>query len=117
MKYITFLFLGTGILIFSGCSTTNVEQVPGSMAHSKYAPVNSQEQYGVVSYLDKGFSSAARREDAYKKMYEVCNGKYKIIRESSKNIGATYNAYQYNKYSSGTATNISRRYIQYTCVK
>jgi len=37
----------------------------------------------MVKYLNQGasFVIKARRDDAYKKMYKLCNGRYKIVSE------------------------------------
>ncbi|MCK9455531.1 MAG: hypothetical protein WCY51_07480 [Sulfurimonas sp.] len=102
-------------IIFSGC-TAKIEHMPGSIEKSKYAPINSEEQYGLVSYLNGGASSVreARREDAYKKMYEACSGKYKIIDESNKNSGAMFIS---NGNGGGFMANTNKIYIKFICVK
>jgi len=45
--------------------------------------MNTQERVGVVKYLNQGadFVINSRREDAYKMMYEDCDGKYDIVWE------------------------------------
>lgn len=116
MKKLLLLSLAMPIaLLFNGCSA-KIEHMPGSIEKSKYAPVNEAEQYGVISYRNQGIASVrkARREDAYKKMYTACNGKYKIIDESSKDAGAVFVA---NGYGGGTMVNQSDIYIKFICVK
>lgn len=46
------------------------------------APVN-EINGGIVSYLNQGYSFAIkkRRENAYAKMHDSCNGDYKIVQE------------------------------------
>lgn len=102
-------------IIFSGC-TARMEHMPGSIEKSEYAPVNSEKQYGLISYKNAGVSSVreARREDAYKQMYEACHGKYKIIDESDKNSGAVFIS---NGNGGGFMANTSNIYIKFICVK
>lgn len=103
------------VFLFSGCSA-KVEHLPGSIETSKYAPVNAQEQYGMVSYRNAGISAVreARRENAYKEMYNTCNGKYKIINESNQNDGAVFIS---NNNGGGFMKNTNRIYIKFICVK
>ncbi len=77
--------IAVSIALLSGCSATHV-MGPSAGVDSKYSPVNERERTGVVRYLNKGadFVIKSRRNDAYKKMYESCNGKYKIVNESVK---------------------------------
>ena len=76
-------------LALGGCLTTaNMVKHPLSVkTQSKYAPDSEKKSngVGVVSYMNEGHSSirGARREDAYKKMYEACDGKYDIYDETS----------------------------------
>jgi hypothetical protein len=50
---------------------------------SQYAPKNYKGK-GMIKYLNNGADSIIkeRREDAFKNMYEKCNGKYSILNES-----------------------------------
>lgn len=67
-------------LVLSACFSSQVKmKIPET---SRYAPVNDQVD-GEVSYLNAGAKMVrnARREDAYKKMYEHCGGPYEIVRE------------------------------------
>lgn len=67
-------------LALTACSSSQVRtEIPET---SRYAPVNDQVN-GEVSYLNAGAKAVrnARREDAYKKMYEHCGGSYEIVRE------------------------------------
>lgn len=56
---------------FVGC-TAKMEKLPGSLESSRYAPTNSSQQYGLISYDSEDGDMA--REDAYKQMYSACNG-------------------------------------------
>lgn len=102
------------VFLFNGCSA-KIEHLPGSKETSKYAPVNAQEQYGIVSYRNQGISAVreARRENAYKEMYNTCNGKYKIINESNQNDGAVFVS---NNNGGGYMQSTSRIYIKFICV-
>jgi hypothetical protein len=99
------------ILILSGCiATANMVKNPNeSNSQSKYAPDSEKKSngVGVVSYMNEGIISIreTRREDAYKKMYGACNGKYEIfdersdytdpmyVTQKSPNLKNTYNTY------------------------
>lgn len=75
MKKFVLLFISSLLLI--ACS--GIDKKPGATA---YGPVNADDHYGEASYT-RGWPSveSQRRQDTYKKMYEACNGKYKIIKE------------------------------------
>jgi hypothetical protein len=69
-----------GAVALTACTASQVNtKIPET---SRYAPVN-EEAEGEVSYLNAGAKAVrnARREDAYKKMYEHCGGSYEIVRE------------------------------------
>ncbi|MEA2604901.1 MAG: hypothetical protein QOF89_5893 [Acidobacteriota bacterium] len=72
--------------LLAACSASSVKtEIPET---SRYAPVDDKVD-GEVSYLNAGAKSVrnARREDAYKKMYEHCGGPYKIVREEDQQGG------------------------------
>ena len=76
----TRLSLLLGGLVVAACTASQVStNIPET---GSYAPVNEGFD-GEVSYLNAGAKSVrnARREDAYKKMYEHCGGAYEIVRE------------------------------------
>lgn len=79
MKYLIFFLL-------CGCAANHVT-LP---TKSEFAP-KDYEPIGVVSYLNQGadFVINSRREDAYKKMYMVCRGSYKILSEGEKSDGGS----------------------------
>jgi hypothetical protein len=65
---------------FVACSASQVNTaIPET---SPYAPAGEQVD-GEVSYLNAGAKAVrdARRQDAYKKMYDHCHGSYEIQRE------------------------------------
>lgn len=103
------------VFLFIGCSA-KMEHLPGAKLNSKYAPINAEEQYGLISYLNAGAASVreARREDAYKQMFEACNGKYNIISESNKSDGAVFIP---NGSGGGFISNTNNIYIKFNCVK
>ncbi len=82
MNKIQILILYSSVLFFYGCTSTMVVK-PGKVSPSKYAPINESSRRGIIKYLNQGASPVItqRREDAYKKMYEACGGKYRIIAE------------------------------------
>lgn len=91
MKHIIkYLARGFSLLLLGGCTATMIIE-PGKNKNSAYAPVNENSRYGLIKYYFSVFDYAnqARREDAYKQMYEVCGGKYKIITEEVKSEGGT----------------------------
>ena len=102
-------------LVFIGCHAT-MERLPGAQSNSQYAPVNAQEQYGLVSYENRGLPSIIKkkRDDAYKQMFEACNGKYKIISESNKNTGAVFNS---DGNGGGYMSTIDKVYIKFMCIE
>lgn len=70
-------------ILFMGCSSTyvlNPKTNPKENAPTGYKP------FGVVKYLNGGadYIVKSRREDAFKKMADSCDGKYKIISEGEK---------------------------------
>ena len=117
--------LVTGIISLGGCTSADVLRKPGEVSStSKYAPQNEQKKtndIGVMRYLNEGasFVTEARREDAYKKMFKLCDGKYNIIAENSSETSPT--TYTYTKatntgFTSQTVSS-SYRYIHFQCIK
>lgn len=80
----------TSICLFS-CATAEIVNPIGGISGSAYAPSNESQRPGMIKYLNQGadFVIKARREDAYKKMYESCSGRYKIVSESPQAEGGT----------------------------
>jgi hypothetical protein len=83
------LILPVVVVIFlSGCTSADILRKPGEVTQqSKYSPENEKkadDSIGVMRYLNEGapFVREARREDAYKKMYNLCNGKYELADET-----------------------------------
>lgn len=87
MEKKTFL-IGLALVFVAGCSAKLIS-APGAKSGSAFAPVNEGSLPGVVRYSAKGIKPIvnARREAAYKKMFETCNGKYRIVGESSDSKG------------------------------
>jgi hypothetical protein len=74
------MFLLISAIVLTACTASQVStKIPET---SRYAPMNDEAD-GEVSYLNAGAKAVrnARREDAYKKMYEHCGGPYEIVRE------------------------------------
>ncbi len=106
----TILFYAVATIIISGC-VAKMEKMPGGLENSKYAPTNSAEQYGVISYYEAHGQSA--REDAYKKMYDTCNGSYKIVGEEIG--GSSTTAIVPIAGGGAIASNSAKVYIKFVC--
>jgi hypothetical protein len=107
-----FLFL---LFICTAC-TAQMVNAPGGMSDSTYAPVNEASRSGVIKYLNGGAEAVikSRREDAYKKMYQACNGKYRIDAEGPHEEGGVVMALS---PSSTVFADSEYWYIQFSCVK
>ncbi|MGE3608026.1 MAG: hypothetical protein AB7I27_00460 [Bacteriovoracaceae bacterium] len=92
-------------IMLTSCATSTMIQNPRDVP--KYAP-KGYKQTGSVKYLNQGADSviADRRNDAFKQMYESCNGDYRVISESNQATTRTIssngygglNAYDGNHY-------------------
>ena len=73
------VFILMALLFFACASSAQLVEVRGK---SPYAPVN-EPAGGRVRYPLGGptLNPKARREDAYKKMFDACHGPYSIVRE------------------------------------
>lgn len=69
------------IPFMSGCYSSLETRIDKS---SKYAPIN-EKRGGIASYSTQGFRSQVEgsRKGAYKKMYEYCEGPYRITEEGN----------------------------------
>ena len=85
----------------SSCTSAEIVNPIGSGSGSAYAPSNEVQRPGMIKYLNQGadFVIKARREDAYKKMYDSCGGRYKIVSEGPQAEGGAMlpvgNAYMF----------------------
>lgn len=86
-------------LLLTGCAATMVND-PGA-ANSKYGPTNASSRPGLIKFLNQGAPPVreARREDAYKQMFDVCRGKYKIISEGPRTENETADEYYYFSFA------------------
>lgn len=77
----------SALFLLNGCASA--EWVNKKVV-SEFGPLNDSSKSGSIRYLNQGYSGiiTARREDAYLKMYEYCNKKYKIINEQEQYDGA-----------------------------
>jgi hypothetical protein len=134
MKVIPYV-LGLYIIFFTGCMMTSAKVEYAPMVNDKYAPINANEQYGLISYVSDGadYIVEQRRKDAYKKMYEICHGRYKIVSVSNSIDGVGYissanvngignnignsSFYHGNGLASGGLFSMHRIYIKFKCVK
>ena len=74
------LLLSFALVLTFGCTASSINtQTPEA---GPYSPSNDKAD-GEVSYLNAGAKAVrdARRQDAYKKMYEHCGGEYEITKE------------------------------------
>ncbi len=112
MTIIRILYTATIIAALSACAAQLVSP-PGAESSTPYAPVNERSRGGVVKYLNEGadFVIEKRRNDAYKKMYAACNGKYRIDAEGQKAEGGVWASG--NSVFSGSS---QYWYIQFSCV-
>lgn len=101
------------VVLLSGCSASMVVR-PGANSTSKYAPVNEAGRPGIVKYLNEGARSVkeARREDAYKQMYDACGGDYKIVAEGPRAEGSVIVPAGYGAITADS----QYLYIQFECV-
>lgn len=95
-------------LLLSSCSST----VTKDLTISKFAPKDYQPA-GQVKYLNEGakFIVESRREDAFKKMHEMCKGAYEIIHEGAENTSPSYHAGMNSIYT----TRSQYVYIDFKC--
>ena len=97
------------ILFFlSACSATSVTYP----TKPEYAPKGYKSR-GVIKYLNQGLDSIIqqRRENAFKQMYEACDGNYKIISEGQQADGGLTTVYNGSLIHSDT----HYWYITYEC--
>jgi hypothetical protein len=73
-------------IALSGCATASMVETRGE---SQYGPTN-ETRGGRVKYVQNGaeFIVKARREDAYKRMWDQCGGKYRILSEQDVAAGS-----------------------------
>jgi len=112
MKYKYYVLIAV-FFVLVGCSASNVIR-PEGKSNSKYAPKNEAGRNGIVKYLNKGpeYVKKARREDAYKIMYQNCNGKYNIVNENIRYEDGTNNLIVNSTIYSG----LQYIYIEYKCL-
>lgn len=112
MKIKSILFILIYGLLIAGCGADMLVS-PGG----KYGPTDG-DKAGRIKYLAEGVSSVieARRNDAFKKMYNACNGHYKILDDTSKDklIGSS----DYNGYGgSSFIGSMEYVYIRFECTE
>jgi hypothetical protein len=103
MKSILLIFL----IFLTSCATKSIDvQKPTKPEHSP----SDYNPKGVVKYYNQGNDSiiALRKEDAFKRMSENCNGKYKVLEEGVRNEGGVivYGVFAQDQYW----------YITYECI-
>jgi len=72
------------LFLLTGCGATIIKPVN---SNNPYAPLNESQSEGEVVYRLGRMDSynESQRNDAYKKMYSQCNGKYIIVNEWTDN--------------------------------
>lgn len=88
-------------LVLGACAA---HMVSNPSAINSYGPVNAAERGGEIKYKATGALALARRQDAYKQMYQACSGSYRIDGESEK-PGATYTFS--NSHTNATASGVA----------
>ena len=85
---ITLLLALMAVPWVASCSARMVA-APGGGPPSPYGPVNQASRGGTVKYLNQGIAPVrnARREDAYRQMYNACGGYYRIDSEGPHSEG------------------------------
>src|SRR5262245_41421797 len=85
-------FVGLALIALqlAACTATMVNPPGGSMARSRFAPVNeTTKTAGLIKYLNQGAATMhkSRREDAYRQMHGACHGAYRIDAEGAHEEG------------------------------
>ncbi len=106
--------------VISCASSINVAP-PGALESTKYDPVNTQRyEYGKAKYRlsSREQVNKERRKEAYQAMYEACNGKYQIIKETTSfGDGITTIDHQWaSRVSTATTRTPSYNTISFDCV-
>ena len=110
-------------LVLGGCVSADWVKHPNeAFTTSKYAPESERTSngIGIVRYLNEGHSSVieSRKEDAFKKAYEACNGKYEIVKKLDSETAPTYFS-QFNNATNMVTTwgvSSSYKYIAFRCL-
>lgn len=99
------------LIVLSGCAGSQLIRSVGS-SDSLYAPLNERQMHGgTIKYLSD-FNRSQRRQGAYKKMHDSCNGDYKITKEHTEKEDASFeNYYSHVWYSS----NDEYIYVDFEC--
>lgn len=112
--------LSLAIIATSGCAAQMMNN-PSSSGASRFAPVRrANQEVGIVKYGADGapFVVEERKADAYRQMYESCDGSYEIIREELVNDGAVATALDTPSLGMTTAIgqSLSSWVIQFRCI-
>lgn len=107
MRFLTIAFMA---LFLASCGSTNVS-LP---TRSEYAPKDYKPK-GMVKYLNQGADSviAGRKEDAFKEMYQNCNGNYRITAEGPREEGGVITPISQD---SSMIMSSQYWYISYECI-
>ncbi|MCG7584591.1 hypothetical protein [Photobacterium sp. OFAV2-7] len=107
MKFISIFF---SALLLIGCSAGEIQSNTDHL--SPYAPLNASDT-GIhsIAYLDEGADLVrdARREDAFKKMFDYCDGRYVLLDEQGQVVGGNQTIHQ-ETLDGYISTTLSSRY-------
>ncbi|MDC5819160.1 hypothetical protein OPW19_04890 [Vibrio europaeus] len=102
-------------LALTGCVNATMTTSP----ISEYGPVEQDSsKVGIIEYLDNSqlldSIRQANRESAYKQMFEVCNGKYSIVEEYTRQDAEVTQS----SWLTGTEVKTADRYnvIEFQCL-
>jgi len=111
----TLVLIGMMALI-TGCSSVELVRAP-QRGNVDYAPVNDNERAGVVKYSLEGSGSSVedRREEAYEKMHDTCEGDYRITSQEVRKDGKLVRT-DAGRGMVGPADD-QELFIQFKCVK
>lgn len=100
----TNLIIILSVFLLTSCAAT---QIKSAASRSRYAPANYQT-IGSIQYDLNGadFAVEMRREDAFKTMFDECQGSYEIVREGRK-----------SEFMAVSNKQLGMQYIEYRCVQ
>lgn len=113
-KVLLVLLVSTGLL--TGCGMTLIKHPDQAATNSLYAPESERQSDGIgiveVSLNGADMLIEDRRKKAYRKMYEVCAGKYKILDKEKWRSSPSYTAIGNTLYSGSS----KYEYIYFQCL-
>jgi hypothetical protein len=110
---VLFYFGITMALLLTGCAA---EMVNFRNPSSQYAPLN-ETRGGTIKYQlnDVSENITMMREDAYKQMYQACEGPYKIVREYEGNRETVGSVIPVGSIALVNSGRIPYQFIEFEC--